>query len=263
LIVWYGFVGNNPGNYTDPSGLMYLTVIMLMEEQLYAPAPGPWASGFVKHPSFSAGTRAEMSAMGRTEVAFQNYMQSVQGDFQRYRWAQIQLARHRDGLSIETMPWAPQLLGSQAAGQGAIWNVVTVAGAFKVAPMLQQQGIQCNLNAARVSPFSSPKLLAPTGNFRSHMEAAEAARYQAYWQRYAPDQVTPGTTRLDWLRMSGRTGRPETSRVIYDQFGRQRYRVDLTDHLRPEAHSNPHLHEYLYGPGYNPYRELLHNLDGR
>jgi hypothetical protein len=98
--------------------------------------------------------------------------------------------------------------------------------------------------------------------FVQMMEPAEAARYQAYWQRYAPD-VAPGVRRMDFQRVSGRTGRLETSRVIYDEHGRQIYRVDLTDHLRPEAHSNPHLHEYRYGPGFDPYREILHNLDGR
>jgi len=101
------------------------------------------------------------------------------------------------------------------------------------------------------------------GGFRSMMEPAEAARYDAYWQRYAPEQVAPGTGRLDFTRVSGRTGAVENSRVIYDQFGRQQYRIDFTDHLRPEAHSSPHLHEYQYGPGYYPYREILHNLNGQ
>ena len=69
--------------------------------------------------------------------------------------------------------------------------------------------------------------------------------------------------RLDFERMSGRTGMSESSRVIYDDHGRQIFRVDYTDHMRPHAHSNPHLHEMQYGPGYNPHRYLLHNLDGR
>jgi len=69
-----------------------------------------------------------------------------------------------------------------------------------------------------------------------------------YWQRYAPDQVTPGIIRLDFRRISGRTGRIEDSRVIYDEFGRQKYRIDKTDHMRPADHSNPHLHEREYHP---------------
>jgi hypothetical protein len=101
------------------------------------------------------------------------------------------------------------------------------------------------------------------GGFRSMMEPAEAARYDAYWQRYAPKQVAPGTGGLDFTRVSGRTGAIENSRVIYDQFGRQQYRIDFADHLRPGAHSSPHLHEYQYGPGHDPYREILHNLNGK
>ena len=84
--------------------------------------------------------------------------------------------------------------------------------------------------------------------FGSMMEADEAARYAKYWERYAPDQFTPGTTRVDWLRENGRTGRIENSRVIYDEYGRQSYRVDFSDHMRSD-HSLPHLHEY--GPGYS------------
>lgn len=100
------------------------------------------------------------------------------------------------------------------------------------------------------------------GGFRDQMSPEEAARYDEYWQRYAPDQVTPGTTRMDHTRISGRTGRVEDSRVIYDKFGRQRYRVDKTDHMRPENHSNPHLHERTYNPSpQNPiYNERRYNF---
>jgi hypothetical protein len=98
--------------------------------------------------------------------------------------------------------------------------------------------------------------------FRDRMSAKEAARYDAYWQRKAPDQVTPGQIRLNHTRISGRTGRTEKSIVIYDKFGRQKYRVDKTDHMRPKDHSNPHLHERIYrSPPHNPhYNELRHNL---
>lgn len=44
---------------------------------------------------------------------------------------------------------------------------------------------------------------------------------------------------LYWLRVSGRTGRMENSRVIYDNFGRQIYRVDFSNHMRPLDHSVP------------------------
>jgi len=108
---------------------------------------------------------------------------------------------------------------------------------------------------------NAPGAARAPGTFAEQMTPAEAARYQQYWQRHAPQQVQPGTGRLDFLRQSGRTGRMESSRVIYDEFGRQRYRVDLSDHMRPEVHSNPHLHEYQYGPGFsNAGRESVFNF---
>jgi hypothetical protein len=98
------------------------------------------------------------------------------------------------------------------------------------------------------------------GGFRAGMDAEEAARYDAYWQRGAPYQVTPGVTRLDVERVSGRTGAAESSRAVYDDYGRLKYRVDRTDHLRPESHSNPHLHEFEYGKGYDPHKETKFDL---
>ncbi|PRB06824.1 hypothetical protein CQ046_01645 [Chryseobacterium sp. MYb7] len=61
-----------------------------------------------------------------------------------------------------------------------------------------------------------------------------------------------GTNRMDWIRSSGRTGRIEVSRVIYDNYGRQIYRVDFSYHMRPINHSLPHLHQYEYGPAFDP-----------
>ncbi|WP_343687762.1 RHS repeat-associated core domain-containing protein [Chryseobacterium gleum] len=90
-----------------------------------------------------------------------------------------------------------------------------------------------------------------TEGFGSMMEPSEAARYAKYWQNYAP-RLSPGTNRMDWIRSSGRTGRIEVSRVIYDKAGRQIYRVDLSDHMRPANHSLPHLHQYEYGPAFDP-----------
>jgi hypothetical protein len=99
------------------------------------------------------------------------------------------------------------------------------------------------------------------GGFGTMMEVEEAARYAKYWERYAPKLSTPGS-RIDWTRVSGRTGRMESSRVIYDNGGRQIYRVDFSDHMRPSSHSNPHLHQYEYGPPFNPFvgKESLFNF---
>jgi RHS repeat-associated protein len=99
------------------------------------------------------------------------------------------------------------------------------------------------------------------GGFGAMMEVEEAARYAKYWESYAPKLSTPGS-RIDWTRVSGRTGRMEISRVIYDNGGRQIYRVDFSNHMRPSSHSNPHLHQYKYGPPFDPIigKESLFNF---
>ena len=68
---------------------------------------------------------------------------------------------------------------------------------------------------------------------------------------------------MEHTKISERTGRTERSTVIYDEYGRQHYRVDHTDHMRPADHTNPHLHERNYHPiPQNPaMTEQLHNLN--
>ncbi|WP_214824131.1 hypothetical protein [Exiguobacterium algae] len=70
-----------------------------------------------------------------------------------------------------------------------------------------------------------------------------------YWRKKAPQNATPGS-KIDHYR--DYKGKKEKSTVIYDQYGRQKYRIDHSDHSMPKNHSVPHLHEYKYGPGYHP-----------
>jgi len=60
--------------------------------------------------------------------------------------------------------------------------------------------------------------------------------------------------------VSGRTGRTEASRVIYDNYGSQIYRVDYSDHMRSLNHSLPHLHQFEFGIGYSFGKETVFNL---
>jgi len=68
-----------------------------------------------------------------------------------------------------------------------------------------------------------------------------------YWGRKAPDFNTPG---LKYDHYREYNGKIERSTVIYDNAGRQSYRVDHADHSMPK-HSVPHLHERKFGPGYS------------
>ncbi|MFM9278477.1 hypothetical protein [Paenibacillus jiagnxiensis] len=65
-----------------------------------------------------------------------------------------------------------------------------------------------------------------------------------YKNNYAPMQGTPGA-RVDFSRL-GSSGQIEKSRVIYDQAGKQKYRIDYSDHGNSAHHTNPHMHEYVY-----------------
>ena len=81
-----------------------------------------------------------------------------------------------------------------------------------------------------------------------------------YWTRKAPIHSIPNT-RINHLRLNLKTNVIENSTVIYDFSGRQRYRIDWTNHGRMD-HSNPHLHEIIWGYKYSPEKgyEIRWNL---
>ncbi|WP_086930527.1 RHS repeat domain-containing protein [Agarilytica rhodophyticola] len=78
------------------------------------------------------------------------------------------------------------------------------------------------------------------------------------WHKNSPHQVTPGTKPTTHQKYNPKTKQLETSKVEYDQYGRQVKRTDYTNHgygntdKQKEYHSNPHIHTYEYGPGYGP-----------
>jgi hypothetical protein len=58
---------------------------------------------------------------------------------------------------------------------------------------------------------------------------------------------TPGQ-KIDFYKEH--KGNLEKSTVIYDDYGRQKWRIDYSNHGY-EDHSIPHLHELVYGSGYD------------
>lgn len=73
------------------------------------------------------------------------------------------------------------------------------------------------------------------------------------YQKDAPRQVEPGTESLEHQKLNPRTGELESSRVDFDEYGRQTQRTDYTDHGRANdpvnPHPNPHHHTTTYGQG--------------
>ncbi len=282
----YRDVGNNPTNLRDPSGL--------------GPVADSYASmlhGFIQPPSsfYVQLSLAQAQALGLPpgtyDLDFRGYVHAQNGAVvgtlnsliqaaAAQHEAQLQ-AQWQADLAVLTGQAAPPPVEPLPPSIAAIVNSIpnptpqvpqypalTLPGQGpNYGPPVFAQGQMMDAAAEQFVLWFAPGAgpmntirLGPPRSFASMMQPAEAGRYVQYWQRYSPTQVTPGIGRLDWIRVSGRTGRMESSRVVYDVHGRVRFRVDFTDHMRPTAHSNPHLHEYLYGPGYRPYCERLHNL---
>lgn len=98
--------------------------------------------------------------------------------------------------------------------------------------------------------FPAPrKPVGAENSFGELMSPSEAARYDQYWGRKAPQVGTPNSSYYHYREYNGTI---EKSKVIYDEFGRQSIRVDFSDHGISLEHSVPHIHEYLYGLGLSP-----------
>jgi len=80
-----------------------------------------------------------------------------------------------------------------------------------------------------------------------------------YKNNYVSDDGTPGA-RFDFSRL-GSSGQIENSRVIYDQAGKQKFRIDYSDHGNSLHHTNPHMHEYIWQDGGKSSREIKYFVD--
>ena len=239
----YSYVLNNPLRYTDPTGhdpafssIGMFQTLSIKGEVAASRAGAPigvgvgvaMISGGLAAPALvSAGASTVFVGIGSGMVA------SASGDLAT-QGAQLGLGQ-RDSINLQEVE-VNTLVGAVVGGTvGKVASTLDAAAADSAA---------ADSTVADVTAPSTPNT--------SANQAAEGGGKpfvpDEYWQGYAPEQVTPGTRRLDFTRESGRTGRVEESRVIYDEFGRQTYRVDKTDHMRPESHSDPHLHEYKYHP---------------
>lgn len=84
-------------------------------------------------------------------------------------------------------------------------------------------------------------------SFSDMMSPEDAAIYNNYWKKDAPDFNTPGSKITHYKDHNGMI---EKSTVIYDDYGRQKWRIDYNNHGYSN-HSIPHLHEREFGPGYS------------
>ncbi|MBA4538769.1 hypothetical protein H1Z61_16960 [Bacillus aquiflavi] len=79
-----------------------------------------------------------------------------------------------------------------------------------------------------------------------------------YYNNYRlPDRVSPGTTSLDKYDPLGNLKQTK----FYDEYGRQKGWIDYTDHGRPDSHSAPHWHEYIFSEEFPLGKKINHRND--
>ena len=128
-------------------------------------------------------------------------------------------------------------------------------------------GLRGGLNLYAYVP-NPLKYIDPLGLCKTDKKNDGPSLPDSAWYKNAPNQVTPGTKELEHFKFNPKTGELEYSTVRYDQYGRQIERVDYTSHgygnpSAPDYHSNPHTHNYEYGPGYSPKgKETRVNIGG-
>ncbi len=121
----------------------------------------------------------------------------------------------------------------------------------KVETKKQSSGSKQSQNSKYTHSYSNKRTQydnSKKSSFVSEMSPEEASRYEAYWCRNAPDFYTPNSKITHYKNNNGVV---EKSTVIYDEFGRQKWRIDYNNHGF-KNHSKPHLHERIYNSGYDP-----------
>ncbi len=78
-----------------------------------------------------------------------------------------------------------------------------------------------------------------------------------YYNNRLPSRVEPGTKSLDKFDEFGNLKQTK----FFDQYGRQKGWIDYTNHGRPETHSAPHWHEYIYNEEFPLGKKINHKFD--
>ncbi len=95
--------------------------------------------------------------------------------------------------------------------------------------------------------FAFGAALGPLGNWQRSVgiasdDAARALLDDYFRNRVAPNQVTPGTRKVNNAAKPSTTGSSYHQTTHYDEFGRNIGRTDRTTHGRPSDHPDPHHH---------------------
>ncbi|MBF2663706.1 T7SS effector LXG polymorphic toxin [Listeria seeligeri] len=79
-----------------------------------------------------------------------------------------------------------------------------------------------------------------------------------YYTNYRlPSRVEPGTKSLNKFDELGNLKQTK----FYDQYGREKGWIDYTNHGRPQSHSAPHWHEYIYNAEFPLGKKTDHRFD--
>ncbi len=83
-------------------------------------------------------------------------------------------------------------------------------------------------------------------SFVDFMDPEDAINYNNYWKNKYPQNYTPNDKFIHYRYYNGKV---ESHLVIYDDYGRQKFRIDFGDHSMPDQHSMPHLYGFVYDKG--------------
>ena len=108
-----------------------------------------------------------------------------------------------------------------------------------------------------------------SSSFADMMSSEEAARYEAYFTKDAPDMVIPGTKELEGIHLhhNGLTGVDEIQpwKAYYDDYGRIMARTDYNAGNKAAGIPNIHYHLYEWGKGFGDWKkphEYAGHLEG-
>ncbi|EAD7213684.1 hypothetical protein FE124_14330, partial [Listeria monocytogenes] len=105
---------------------------------------------------------------------------------------------------------------------------------------------------------SSSKTKKGTINEQGNDYETEVFLPEEYYKNYRlPSRVEPGVKSLNKFDDLGNLKQTK----FYDDYGREKGWIDYTNHGRPNSHSAPHWHEYIYNAEFPLGKKIDHRFD--
>ena len=267
----YLYANANPVSYTDPSGYFSLGEVvttMAISSVLGGIAGAGIGAGIeilrqlAINPDFTALGWNKIGKAAVTGLKFGLLIGALAGLAQLFVWASALFSIVQVGFGVLALKAAASDLSTYHNWKLVALNLtlalVCFVGAGKTAAKTKslydakqaaktQQAAKTADTATDTSPentntaesnIDEEKPFLPEEYYTKKIEAEwtkDGVKYHYYQE--------PNTARITY-RIGSRTHSFEKSVTVSDEFGRIKYRIDYSDHGMPEAHTNPHIHEY-------------------